>query len=113
MEIKNAEVANMLKFFWNGIKGTDGKLQKAFYATDNWITYPKDMIRIYGKNYANFSEEVQDAFEVKDGSDLMSDYFENQHIDVLPTHPLYGQVKEALEKYKARCAMLKAKLAVR
>jgi hypothetical protein len=91
----------MLKFFYNGIKGSDGKLQKASYSIGNWATKPASMIRIYGKNYENFSDEIHQAFKVEDGTDLMTDYFENQHIDVYETHPLYAEVKTALLKQEA------------
>lgn len=111
MEVKQsvteASVTN-LKFFYNGIKAADGKLQKCYYSTANWINKPQDMIRIYGKNYKSFSAEVQAAFKVEDGSDMQSDYFENEHIDVLPTHPLYGEVLKALMAGKERNTRLAA-----
>lgn len=90
-----------LKFFYNGIKGSDGKLQKASYSIGNWATRPQDMIRIYGKHYKSFSVEICEAFKVEDGTDFQSDYFENEHIDVLSTHPLYSQIREALLKQEA------------
>ena len=98
-----------LKFFYNGIKASDGKLQKASYSTANWINKPAEMIRIYGKHYNNFSEEIRAAFKVEDGTDFQSDYFENEHIDVLPTHPLYAQVKAALEKQLAHRAHVRVR----
>jgi len=90
-----------LKFFYNGIKGADGKLQKASYSMSNWVTKPHDMIRIYGKHYQDFSQEVRQAFIVENGSDSQTDYFEDDHIDVYPQHPLYGEVKAALLKQEA------------
>lgn len=90
-----------LKFFYNGIKGSDGKLQKASYSIANWINKSQTMIRIYGKHYKSFSEEVQQAFKVEDGSDMQSDYFEDEHIDVYESNPLYAEVKAALLKQQA------------
>ena len=43
-----------------------------------------------------FSREFREAFKVENDSDGMTDYFESDRIRVLPTHPLYEQVKKAL-----------------
>lgn len=87
-----------LKFFYNGIKGADGKLQKASYSLGNWTNKPETMLRIYGKNYNFFSTEIKGVLKVEDGSDMQSDYFENEHIDIYETNPLYPQVLEAYKK---------------
>lgn len=97
-----------MKFFYNGIKASDGKLQKCYYSEGPYLKLPEGTITIYGKHYKNFSAEVSAAFKIEDGTDIQSDYFENQHIRVEPSHPLYAQVKEALEKQKARNARLRA-----
>lgn len=98
MENKSPTEATTMKFFYNGIKGLDGKLQKCHYGKGPWINQPEDMIKIYKSDYLNFSKEVHEAFEVFNGSDLMTDYFEKDSIRVYVTHPLYQQVKEALAK---------------
>lgn len=98
-----------MKFMYNGIKGSDGKLQKCWYSTANWLNKPQEMIRIYGKGYKSFSAEVKAAFIVEDGTDVMSDYFETEHIDVLPTHPLYAEVFHALLLVRERNERLKSK----
>lgn len=87
-----------LKFFYNGIKGSDGKLQKCDYSGGLLIGFPSGTITIYGCNYRSFSAEVCEAFEVVNSSDIMTDYFENDRIRVIPDHPLYSQVSEALVK---------------
>lgn len=38
------------------------------------------------------SEEECDAFEVRDDTEIQSDYIVNEHIRVLPTHPRYAEV---------------------
>lgn len=92
----------MLKFFYNGIKGSDGKLQKAYYSEGKLLNHPDGTITIYGKNYSGFSAEVNQTFEVENGTDIMSDYFEQDRIRVTPAHPLYAQVRAALEQGRAR-----------
>ncbi len=100
---------NALKFYWNGIKGSDGKLQRAYYSIGNWANKSEEMIRIYGKRYRDFSAEVAAEFKCEDGSDPTTDYFEQVHIDVYPSHPLYGQVLEACKKAKEHNAKMLAK----
>ncbi len=81
----------MLKFFWNGIKGADGKLQRAFYSVGQLVNAPEGTITIYAKD-GRFNAEVRQHFEVLNDSDSMTDYFEDDRIRVSPDHPLYAQV---------------------
>lgn len=90
-----------LKFFYNGIKGSDGKLQGADYSLGGLWNSPTETITIYGKRYRDFSKEIHEAFVVINNSDCQSDYFEQDHIRVEPSHPLYQQVKAAYLKQKA------------
>lgn len=94
-------MTNTLKFFWNGIKGTDGKLQKCNYSDGILRSYPAGTITIYAKSYTRFSAEIAAAFDIQNDSDGQTDYFENDHIRVTPSHPLYSQVREALAKRDA------------
>ena len=87
-----------MKFFYNGIKGSDGKLQKCYYADGPYHNLPSDCITIHGKHYKGFSEEVRNTFKVENGTELQTDYFENDRIRVFSSHPLYAQVKAAYEK---------------
>lgn len=87
-----------MKFFYNGIKGSDGKLQKCHYRTGPWIGEPNDMIKIYARSYNHFSSEVRKSFIVTNDSDGSTDYFETDSIRVYSNHPLYQQVKEALNQ---------------
>lgn len=86
----------MLKFYWNGIKGENGKLQRCFYSSGALLHHPEGTITIYSRDYSHFTKDINDAFEVENDSDLMTDYFEKDRIRVLPSHPLYNQVLEAV-----------------
>ncbi len=90
-----------MKFFYNGIKGSDGKLQGCSYSYGPYVNLPENCITIYGKKYRDFSAEVREAFTIENNSDCQTDYFENDRIRVMPSHPLYEQVKEAMLKHKA------------
>ena len=94
----------MLRFFWNGIKGADGKLQRASYSMGSYAHHPKGTITItiYAKSGTTFSDEVRQHFAVENNSESRTDYFEWDHARVLPDHPLYAQVSVALETRKER-----------
>jgi hypothetical protein len=93
-----------LKFKWNGIKASDGKLQRAFYSDGALLNSPAGTITIYGRDYKPFSAEVREAFKVENDSDGMTDYFETDRIRVTPAHPLYSQVQAALVAREAHYA---------
>jgi hypothetical protein len=92
----------MLKFYWNGIResngGAFGPLQLCSYHRGALKHHPDGTITIYGKRYRPFSSGVCKAFEVKDDTEIQSDYIVNEHIRVLPTHPLYAQVFAAMQQ---------------
>jgi hypothetical protein len=96
--LNGGNVKNKLRFFWNGIKGTDGKLQSCFYSDGALLNSPAGTITIYARNYRSFSAEIRESFDVQNDSDMMTDYFEQDRIRVTPEHPLYLQVKIALVK---------------
>lgn len=86
----------MLKFYYNGIKTSDcPKLQLCSYSADRLLNHAEGTITIYGKHYRHFSPEVAAAFKVVNGTDIQSDYFENDRIRVEPSHPLYPHVLKA------------------
>ncbi len=93
-----------LRFFYNGIKAPDGRLQKCWYSDTPLRSYPVGTITIYARDYNRFSSEVRAEFIVENESDMMTDYCEGDSIRVEPNHPLYAQVLEALEKCKAHNA---------
>ncbi|HXI90483.1 MAG TPA: hypothetical protein VNH18_29495 [Bryobacteraceae bacterium] len=91
-----------LRFFYNGIKASDGKLQKCWYSDGQLLNSPTGTITIYARDYASFSAEIRAAFNVENGSDMMTDYFEKDRIRVTPSHPLHALIAEALGKSNAR-----------
>jgi len=90
-----------LKFYWNGIKASGGKLQGCFYSLGNLINYPGDTLTIYARN-SRFSIEVRASFVVQNDSDSQSDYFVHDKIRVAATHPLYAEVLAARNASEAR-----------
>jgi hypothetical protein len=90
-----------LRFFYNGIKGSDGKLQKVHYSDGELIHFPAGTLTIYGKEYRRFSDEVRSEFTVENESDMMTDYCEDDRIRVEPSHPLYPNVLVAMQAQKA------------
>ena len=91
-----------LRFLWNGIKGSDGKLQRCWYSYRNWIPgIDPETVGITARDYSRFSDEVRAAFTVTNDTDLMTDYFDSDRIKVDPSHPLYAQVKSAYDAAQA------------
>lgn len=103
-------MANTLRFFWNGIKANGGKLQRAFLSIGGLANHPDGTITIYARDYSGFSAEVRAAFKVENNSDMMTDYFETDTIRVMPSHPLYAQVLEAVNAREAHYAKRAAKV---
>lgn len=94
-----------LKFFYNGIKATGGKLQTATFDDGELRNYPKGTITIRAREYRRFCPVISAAFEVANSTDIQSDYFEKDTIRVLPSHPLYPAVHAALTARRARYAV--------
>lgn len=94
----------MLKFYYNGIKANGGKLQKASYYESDYAgqDYPAGTITIYAREYRRFSEEVAEAFAIQNDTDLMTDYFDNDKIRVVPFNRYYAHVKAACDAQYAR-----------
>lgn len=110
-----AEAARVIEgdppvFFWNGIKDQRGaKLQKCWYSEmgpGGSVTgrYPEGTITIYAREYCRFSDKVRACFLVENDTDTQVDYFDSDRIRVIPAHPLYPQVKAALEAGQKRRA---------
>lgn len=90
-----------LRFFWNGIKGSDGKLQLAscgFTATSETVHGLAPHISVYARRYRPFSAEVREAFTVQNGTDIQVDYFEQDHFRCYATHPLFPALAAAVIK---------------
>jgi len=103
----------MLKFFYNGIKDNGGKSQLVSYSDGKLCNHPDGTITIYARDYRRLSDGVRAAFTVENDSDLMTDYFEEDRIRVEPSHLLYHEVKEALNKQKAHQQRRSEKLAAK
>jgi len=94
-----------IKFLWNGIKGADGKLRRCSYSDGVLLNHPAGTLTIYAKDYGidgHFPADVRAVFTVENDTDMMTDYHETDRIRVEPSHPLYGQVWEAMQAAKAR-----------
>ena len=88
-----------IRFFWNGIKEGKGRLVRCTYSDGQLLDHPAGTITIYARDYGSaghFGPAVRAAFDVKNDSDSMTDYFETDRIRVVPTHPLYGKVVAAM-----------------
>jgi hypothetical protein len=94
----------MIKFFWNGMKASDGKLQPAIFSKGELINYPKGTMTIYARGIGRFSKEIAEAFVVKNDTDTMTDYFAGDTIRVLPDHPFYAKVCAAYAAREAHYA---------
>jgi hypothetical protein len=84
----------MIKIFYNGLKSTENnnKLEKAF------LSQSENHITVYNKRYIGFSKEIRKEFEIKNETDSMSDYFEEDHFTVNSDHPRYQEFKDAIAK---------------
>ncbi len=87
----------MLKFYWNGIKDDNGKLQTCHYSAGMLIGHPAGTLTIYKREYSGFSAGVKAAFAVENDTDIQSDYIVRDVIRVEPDHPLYAAVLVAYE----------------
>ena len=95
----------MLKFFYNGIKSSSGKLEKASYSIGPYTPesgLSDESITITAREYMRFSPEIQAAFVVANHTDTMSDFFDKDRIRVTSSHALYPQVKAAYLAQQAK-----------
>jgi hypothetical protein len=82
-----------IRFFYNGVKASDGKLQKASVYTSQ-----DGSIIISKRDYRGFCAEVLDAFAVTDNTDTMTDYFDHARFIIRSGHPMYAAAKAAADK---------------
>ena len=87
-----------IRIYWNGIKIDGGKLIKCGYSLDNNVNNAPS-VSIYGRGYCDLP---RDLFEVKNDSDIYTDYFENDSAYLTPEHPLYKYFRYAAMKAQAR-----------
>lgn len=75
-----------LKFMYNGIK-KDGKLIKGHWSKGGNIK-GKEVITFYCRSYENCN--LNQYFDVKNGSEIETDYFEKDHFDIDKSNKYYG-----------------------
>jgi hypothetical protein len=91
----------MLKFFYNGVKTSSGRLEKAHYGAGPYTPesgLSDDTITITAREYMRFSPEIQAAFVVVNHTDTMSDFFDKDRIRVRPSHALYPEVAQQAKR---------------
>lgn len=101
-----------LRIYWNGIKIDGGSLIKCSYSLDNNVNHAES-VTIYARSYGD--SLPRDLFEVRNDTDLYTDYFDKDSATLTPSHPLYKYFRYAAEKAKARddvkyCERLRAEL---
>ena len=73
---------NHIKFYWNGIKVDGGNLRKCYFSL-----YNDGSVMIHADGYG--AELPRDLFDVKNETDIYTDYFDNDHAELTADHPLY------------------------
>ena len=82
------EPSNAIRFYWNGLKLDGGALVKCYYSKNEDGT-----ISIYADSYSG--DLPRRFFEVKNDTDIYTDYFEKDSATVTSSHPLYKFVLHA------------------
>lgn len=101
-----------IKIYWNGIKvNGEMKLIRCGYSLDNNADHAPS-VSIYARDYDDLP---RDLFNVKNDTDLYTDYFDKDSARLTPEHPLYKYFRYAAEKAQARmdrpyCEKLRATL---
>lgn len=91
-------------FYYNGIRDHKGaKLQRAHY-----VKTSDGAITVYSRG-GDFSQLVRKCFSVQNDTDISTDYFQNDRIQVETVHPLYAQVKAAADDVDTKRAARHAK----
>lgn len=78
-----------IKFYWNGIKVDGGRLIPCYYSLYD------DKVNIVAKDYKDLPTKY---FVVENGTDIITDYFENDSTTLTPEHPLYRFARYAALK---------------
>ena len=92
-------MTNSIRFYWNGIRINGEKsLIKCSYSLDNSRDH-KECVSIYADGCSSLP---RDLFEVQNETDLYTDYFDSDHADLTPEHPLYKYARYAAAKAEMR-----------
>lgn len=86
-----------IRFYWNGIKVDGGKLRKCYYNADD----DGESVTIYDDYGFTLP---RDLFDVKNETDLYTDYFDNDSATLDKSHPLFAYALYCARKADARSA---------
>lgn len=92
---------NHIRFYWNGLKVDGGKLIKCGYSLDNNAD-GSPSVSIYVHDCSG--NLPRDLFDVRNDTDIYTDYFDNDSTYLTPAHPLYRYARYVAEKSRARYA---------
>lgn len=93
-------MTNSVKFYYNGIRVNGEKtLIKCSYSLNNHRDHD-ECVTLYADSYGG--ELPRDLFEVRNDTDLYTDYFDKDRATLTPEHPLYKYVRYAAVKAKIR-----------
>ena len=87
-----------IRIYWNGIKIDGGKLIRCGYSIDNNVNHDQS-VSIYARDYDHLP---RDLFEVRNDTDIYTDYFDSDRAYLTPEHPLYKYFRYAGMKAQAR-----------
>ena len=92
-------MTNSIRFYWNGIRLNGEKsLVKCFYSLSN-SKNDNESVTIYARDGYSLP---RDLFEVKNETDLYTDYFDTDSAILTPDHPLYKYARYAAVKAEIR-----------
>ena len=89
-----------VRVFYNGIKIDNGQLIKCGYSLNN-NKEGSDSVSIYVREYGRLPRDI---FEVKNNTDIYTDYFDSDHAYLTPEHPLFIYFQYVAMKARARDA---------
>lgn len=95
---KNGTPQNHIKFYYNGLKVDGGELIKVYYYIN---PVQPDSVSISARDYKKLP---RDLFEVKNETDLYTDYFDNDSTTLGADHPLFIYAKYNALKARAKDA---------
>lgn len=99
-----------IKFMFNGIK-IDGKLYRAFYSFGGYNhAEGEGAITIYRKGYGR--TPAIEGLNCKNGTEIQSDYFEEDHFIVTKSNKWYPEVLNAYNRYEAYAKKRKNQVSV-
>ena len=95
-----------IKFFWNGMKlNGSKKLIKGYWSYGKQLLIKGGVVNcahiaFYKDSYEHLDKEIKDLFNVQNGSDSMSDYFETDHFKITKTNKFWNEILSAAIKAK-------------